>query len=128
MRQIILPRKHSHSATKGKIVPVSPVLAKGRLQLAMDYSDNRMERDTDAIHWVTSKITEDSEFEPFAAGFAGSLATPWGRETWKRIFIRNPRNLPSTFYNAVLQQFAVLRAHRDFFSKWSNLMVKNVLE
>jgi hypothetical protein len=107
--QFILPRKHSDSDTEGKYLPVSSRLAKGRLQLAMGYSNSRMERDTEAIHWVISKITEDSEFEPFADGFAGSLATPWGRDTWKRIFGGNPRNVPSTHYNAVLASNTVER-------------------
>jgi hypothetical protein len=109
MGQIILPRKHSDSNAEGRIVPVSPILARGRLQLAMGHSNNRMERDTEAIHWVISKITEDCEFEPFAAGFAGSLATPWGRDTWKRIFGGNPRNMPSTHHNAVLVSNTVER-------------------
>ncbi|KAF8813038.1 hypothetical protein BYT27DRAFT_7131987 [Phlegmacium glaucopus] len=97
--QIIRPRKHSDRNTKGKIVPVSPDMAKGRLQLAMSRSNNRIKRDTDAIRWVLSKITEDSEFEPFAAGIGGSVVTPWGRDIWKSIFGENPGNMPSTPYN-----------------------------
>jgi len=89
MGQIIRPRKYSHRNTEGKIVPVSSDIAKGRLQLAMGYSKNRMTRDTEAIHWVLAKITEDSQFEPFVAGIGGSLATVWGKNVWKSIFTRN---------------------------------------
>jgi hypothetical protein len=109
MGQIILPRKHCTRDTKGKMVPVSPVLADGLLQLAMGYSNSRMEHDTDTIHWITSKITEDSEFEPFAAGLAGSLATLRGRDIWERIFRGNPRNMPLIPYNAVLASKTVER-------------------
>jgi hypothetical protein len=109
--QHILPRKHSDSDTEGKNLPVSSRLAKGRLQLAMGCSNGRMEHDTEAIHWVISKITEDSEFEPFADGFAGSLATPWGRDIWKCIFGGNTRNLnkPLTRYIALLSSTTVER-------------------
>ncbi|KAF8798269.1 hypothetical protein BYT27DRAFT_7264860 [Phlegmacium glaucopus] len=104
MGQIIRPRKHSDRNTEGKIVAVSSDMAMGRLQLAMSHSDNRMERDTDAIRWALSKITEDSEFEPFAAGIGGSLVTLWGEDVWKRIFGENPRNMHSrsTPYDAVI--------------------------
>ncbi|KAF8798287.1 hypothetical protein BYT27DRAFT_7203397 [Phlegmacium glaucopus] len=96
MGQIIRPRKHSDRNTKGKIVSASSDMAKGRLQLAMGHSNNRMERDTDAIRWVLSKITEDSEFEPFAAGIGGSVVTRWGKEIWKRVFGGNLGDMQST--------------------------------
>ncbi|KAF8801208.1 hypothetical protein BYT27DRAFT_7174551 [Phlegmacium glaucopus] len=102
MGQIISPRKHSDDNIEGKIVPVSPDMAKGRLQLAMGHSNNRMERDTEAIRWVLSKITEDSEFEPFAGGIGGSLATTWGEDIWKSVFGENPGNMQLTPYNTAI--------------------------
>ncbi|KAF8798260.1 hypothetical protein BYT27DRAFT_7203363 [Phlegmacium glaucopus] len=99
MGQIIHPRKHSDRNTEGKCVPVSSDMAKGRLQLAMSHSNNRMTRDTNAIRWVLSKITEDSEFEPFAAAIGGSLVTPWGEDIWKSVF---GENMQSTPYNAAI--------------------------
>ncbi|KAF8798334.1 hypothetical protein BYT27DRAFT_7151139, partial [Phlegmacium glaucopus] len=51
-RPIIRPRKYSNRNT-GKVLPLSSDMAKGRLQLAMDdsnHSNNRMTRDTEAIH------------------------------------------------------------------------------
>ncbi|KAF8809441.1 hypothetical protein BYT27DRAFT_6519587 [Phlegmacium glaucopus] len=102
MGQIIGPRKHSDRNTEGKIVAVSPDMAKGRLQLAMGHSNNRKERDTEAIRWVLSKITEDSEFEAFAAGIGGSVVTPWGENIWKSIFGENLGHMRSTPYNSVI--------------------------
>ncbi|KAF8798272.1 hypothetical protein BYT27DRAFT_7218537 [Phlegmacium glaucopus] len=102
MGQIIRPRKHSDRNTEGKVVAVSSDMAMGRLQLAMSHSNNRMERDTEAIRWALSKITEDSEFEPFASGIGGSMVTPWGEDIWKSIFGENPRNMPSTPHNTVM--------------------------
>ncbi|KAF8798236.1 hypothetical protein BYT27DRAFT_6900122 [Phlegmacium glaucopus] len=99
MGQIIRPRKHSDSNTGGKIVAVSSDMAKGRLELAMGHSNDRIERDTEAIHWVISKITEDSEFEPFAAGIGGSVATLWGQAIWKSFFLGNMRPIP---YNTAI--------------------------
>ena len=102
MGQILHPRKYSSRNAKGKMVPVSPNMAKGRLQLAMGHSEDRKMRDTEAIRWVLTKITEDSEFEPFAAGIGGSLATLWGRDIWKSIFRENPGNVHSTAPDTVI--------------------------
>ncbi|KAF8812711.1 hypothetical protein BYT27DRAFT_7207550 [Phlegmacium glaucopus] len=80
-------------------------MAKGCLQLAMDdsnHSNNHMTHDTEAIHWVLSKITEDSQFEPFAAGIGGSLATPWGEDIWKNIFGDNSEKMHLTPYDTVI--------------------------
>ncbi|KAF8798252.1 hypothetical protein BYT27DRAFT_7264845 [Phlegmacium glaucopus] len=65
----------------------------GRLELAMDQSKCK-ERDTEAIRWMISQITEESEFEPFAAAIGGSLVTQWGKEIWKIICRENPGNIP----------------------------------
>ncbi|KAF8816716.1 hypothetical protein BYT27DRAFT_6384599 [Phlegmacium glaucopus] len=73
MGQFIRPRKYRNRNTGGKFVPVSSDMARGRLQLAMGHSNNRMTRDTEAIRWVLTKITEDSEFEPFVASIRASL-------------------------------------------------------
>ncbi|KAF8814587.1 hypothetical protein BYT27DRAFT_7206041 [Phlegmacium glaucopus] len=104
MGQLIGPRKHSDRNTEGKVVPVSSDMAKGRFQLAMSHSDNRIKRDTEAIRWVISKITEDTEFEPFAAGIGGSLVTPWGEDIWKSVFGENMQLTP---YNTAMASNAV---------------------
>ncbi|KAI0313905.1 hypothetical protein OF83DRAFT_491993 [Amylostereum chailletii] len=65
---------------------VSTDITEGRVQIAMDESPNRMARDAEAIHWLIDNLTEDSEFQPFVAGIAGSLNSDWGKRAWRNIF------------------------------------------
>ncbi|KAI0054794.1 hypothetical protein BV25DRAFT_1833529, partial [Artomyces pyxidatus] len=78
-------RYHSDKSTGGERRPVSTDLTDGRVQLAMDESDERRKRDARAICWVIDNLTEDSELEPFVAGIPGSLNTSWGKEVWETV-------------------------------------------
>ncbi|KAI0312355.1 hypothetical protein OF83DRAFT_1286945 [Amylostereum chailletii] len=69
----------------GKETPVSTDMTEGRVQIAMDESHERKERDARAIRWVIDNLTEDSELEPFVLGIPGSLNSAWGKSVWSMI-------------------------------------------
>ncbi|KAI0056825.1 hypothetical protein BV25DRAFT_1536384 [Artomyces pyxidatus] len=66
--QIVRRREHKDKSTGGEPRRVSTDMTEGRVQLAMDQSTNRLERDARAICWVLENLTEDSELEPFVSG------------------------------------------------------------
>ncbi|KAI0058992.1 hypothetical protein BV25DRAFT_1901867 [Artomyces pyxidatus] len=85
MFQIVRGRSHRDNSTGGKRRRVSTNMTDGRVQLAMDQSDERKKRDARAICWVIDNLTEDSELEPFVLGIPGSLNSPWGKEVWATV-------------------------------------------
>ncbi|KAA1477635.1 hypothetical protein DENSPDRAFT_616924 [Dentipellis sp. KUC8613] len=80
--QTFRARQHSDNSTMGERRLVSTNMTDGRVELAMDESDDRRSRDARAIRWVIDNLTEDSELEPFVVGIPGSLSSPWGKEVW----------------------------------------------
>ncbi|THH13692.1 hypothetical protein EW146_g6554 [Bondarzewia mesenterica] len=79
-----LQGRHHGTASGSERKPVSTNLTDGRVQLAMDESIDRKERDARAIVWVIDNLTEDSELEPFVEGIPGSIYSPWGRVAEQR--------------------------------------------
>ncbi|TFY79950.1 hypothetical protein EWM64_g4057 [Hericium alpestre] len=75
-------RRHSDRSTYGEKRLVSTNMTDGRVELAMDESDERKKRDARAICWVIDNLTEDSELEPFVAGIPGS---DWGKDVWATV-------------------------------------------
>ncbi|KAI0261952.1 hypothetical protein BC834DRAFT_1043705 [Gloeopeniophorella convolvens] len=83
--QIIRRRTHRDHSTGGIRKRLSTNMSEGRVQLAMDESDERKKRDARAIRWVIDNLTEDSELEPFVLGIPGSLNSKWGKKVWESV-------------------------------------------
>ncbi|KAH8993049.1 hypothetical protein EDB86DRAFT_1403730 [Lactarius hatsudake] len=81
--QIIRGRTHRDHSTGGARKRISTNMTDGRVQLAMDESDDRKKRDARAIRWVVDNLTEDSELEPFVIGVPGSFNSNWGKKVWE---------------------------------------------
>ena len=69
----------------GEMKPVSTNMANGQLQLAMEETEARKDRDERAIRWLIDNLTEDAEMEKFLLAIPGSFNTDWGTEVWKRV-------------------------------------------
>ena len=69
----------------GKMKSVSTNMAQGQLQLAMEETVARRDRDVRAIIWLIDNMTEDAEMEKFLSAIPGSFNTKWGTEVWKRV-------------------------------------------
>jgi hypothetical protein len=80
--QVIRGRTHRDHSTGGARKRISTNMTDGRVQLAMDESDDRKKRDARAIRWVIDNLTEDSELEPFVLGVPGSFNSKWGKQVW----------------------------------------------
>ena len=65
--------------------PVSTNMAEGKMQLAMDETEERKGRDVHAIRWLIDNLTEDTEMEQFLMAIPGSFNTEWGVEVWKKV-------------------------------------------
>ncbi|KAI0259248.1 hypothetical protein BC834DRAFT_639729 [Gloeopeniophorella convolvens] len=65
--------------------PVSAEMADGRMQLAMDRSEDRKMRDVRGIRWLVGNLTEDSESEPFVTNMPGAFKTKWGRDVFMEV-------------------------------------------
>ena len=94
--QLIRRRTHRDHSTGGERKRISTHMTEGRVQLAMDESDERKKRDARAIRWVIDNLTEDSELEPFVLGIPGSLSSTWGKKVWESVAKgEESRNVPS---------------------------------
>jgi hypothetical protein len=83
--QSVRRTQYRDKSTGGKLRPVSTNMADGRVQIAMNETDERRERDAHAIRWVVENLTEDIELEPFIVGIPGSLSTTWGKRVWEAV-------------------------------------------
>jgi Family of unknown function (DUF6535) len=57
-------------------------MADGQLELAMAENDARKDRDEEAIRWLVSNLTGDTEMESLASGIPGSFDAKWGVKVW----------------------------------------------
>ena len=62
---------------------ISTNMTEGRVQLAMDWSDDRRDRDAHAIKWVVDDLTEDSELEPLIRNIPDFFNSDWGKKVWE---------------------------------------------
>ncbi|KAI0263524.1 hypothetical protein BC834DRAFT_1042733 [Gloeopeniophorella convolvens] len=83
--QKLKERTYTDRGSVGARKPVSAKMADGRMQLAMDKSEDRKMRDVRGIRWLIDSLTEDSELEPFVVGMPGAFKTKWGRDVWMRV-------------------------------------------
>jgi Family of unknown function (DUF6535) len=78
-------RRFRDRGSDGETKSVSANMAQGQMQLAMEETEARKDRDERAIRWLIDNLTEDAEMEKFLSAIPGSLNTDWGTEVWKRV-------------------------------------------
>ncbi len=78
-------RTYKDRAPEGASKSVSPNMSQGRLQLAMEESEGRKNRDKRAIRWLVDSFTEEAEMELFVVAIPGSFNAEWGLKVWKGI-------------------------------------------
>ena len=78
-------RQYRDRGSNGGLKPVSANMAEGKMQLAMEESEERKGRDVHAIRWLIDNLTEDTEMEQFLMAIPGSFNSEWGVEVWKEV-------------------------------------------
>jgi hypothetical protein len=78
-------RRFRDRGSDGEMKSVSTNMAQGQMQLAMEETEARKDRDERAIRWLIDNLTEDAEMEKFLSAIPGSFNTDWGTEVWKRV-------------------------------------------
>ncbi|KAI0267611.1 hypothetical protein BGY98DRAFT_1190925 [Russula aff. rugulosa BPL654] len=78
-------RRFNDRGSDGEVKPVSANMAQGQMQLAMEETVARKDRDVRAIRWLIDNLTEDAEMEKFLPAIPGSFNTDWGTEVWKMV-------------------------------------------
>ena len=78
-------RRFKDRGSDGEMKSVSTNMAQGQMQLAMDETEARKDRDVRAIRWLIDNLTEEAEMEKFLSAIPGSFNTDWGREVWRRV-------------------------------------------
>ena len=78
-------RRFRDRRSDGEMKPVDTNMAQGQMQLAMEETVARKDRDEQAIRWLIDNLTEDAEMEKFLSAIPGSFNTDWGAEVWKRV-------------------------------------------
>ena len=69
----------------GEFKSVSRNMAERQMQLVMEETEARKERDVRAIRWLVDNMTEDAEMERFLLAIPGSFNTDWGTEVWRTV-------------------------------------------
>jgi hypothetical protein len=78
-------RRFKDRGSDGEMKSVSTNMARGQMQLAMEETEARKDRDVRAIRWLIDNLTEDAEMETFLSAIPGSLNTDWGEQVWRRV-------------------------------------------
>ena len=78
-------RRFMDRGSDGEMKSVSTNMAQGQMQLAMEETVARKDRDVRAIRWLIDNLTEDAEMEKFLSAIPGSFNTDWGTEVWRRV-------------------------------------------
>jgi len=78
-------RQYKEWSSDGASKPVSWNMAQGKLQLAMEETEDRKGRDERAIRWLVGNMTEDAEMESFVMAIPGSFNAVWGADVWKNV-------------------------------------------
>ena len=78
-------RRFRDPRSDGEMKSVSVNMTQGQMQLAMEETVARKDRDVRAIRWLIDNLTEDAEMEKFLSAIPGSFDTDWGTEVWKRV-------------------------------------------
>jgi uncharacterized protein DUF6535 len=78
-------RTYKDHSTGGKDYPVSTDMKEGKVQLAMNYTDDRKSRDARAIGWIVDDLTEDSELELLVRNIPDSFSSTWGKHVLQAV-------------------------------------------
>ena len=78
-------RQYRDRGSNGRWRPVSANIAEGRMQLAMEETENRKNRDVLAIRWLIGNLTEGAKMEQLLTTLPGSFNSRWGVEIWKKV-------------------------------------------
>ena len=78
-------RRYKDRGFDGDLKSVSPNMAQGQMQLAMEETEGRKGRDERSIRWLVDNLTEDAEMDSFVAAIPGSFNVEWGVDVWKRV-------------------------------------------
>lgn len=78
-------RTYKDHSTGGKNTPISTDMKEGRVQLAMNYSEDRKHRDARAIEWIVDDLTEDSELELLVRNIPDSFNSTWGKDVLQAV-------------------------------------------
>jgi hypothetical protein len=112
-------RVRRYKDREGKSKSVSSNMVEGQMQLAMEETKGRKDRDARAIRGLLDSLTEDSELESFTMAIPGSFNGEWGSDVWTGVFkstedkdrraqrIEHLNSPPSaTFFNAAFPPIA----------------------
>jgi len=94
-------RKYKDHSTGGTDRPISTDMKEGRVQLAMNYSEDRKLRDARAIEWIVDDLTEDSELELLVRNILDSFNSTWGKEVLETAKIDKEKGDPGTCLNNI---------------------------
>jgi hypothetical protein len=78
-------RTYRDRRSEGASKSVSSNMSQGQMQLAMEESEGRKNRDKRAIRWLVDSLTEEAEMELFVIAIPGSFNAEWGIEVWRGI-------------------------------------------
>jgi Family of unknown function (DUF6535) len=78
-------RRFRERGSDGGTKSVNANMAQGQMQLAIEETEARKDRDVRAIRWLIDNLTEDAEIEKFLLAIPGSFNTGWGTEVWRRV-------------------------------------------
>ncbi|KAI0278663.1 hypothetical protein BC826DRAFT_1083682 [Russula brevipes] len=101
-----------HSPT-GQQKRISTNMTEGRVQLAMDDSGDRKNRDAHAIKWVVDDLTEDSELEPLVRNIPDSFNSKWGKAVWEIVAKEEGRESSGTLSRLNVRMARLLRTCTD---------------
>ncbi|KAH9045188.1 hypothetical protein EDB85DRAFT_5460 [Lactarius pseudohatsudake] len=85
LRQKAFPQYYLGRTFGGALKKVSPDMSTGKVQLAMEETEERKGRDVQAIRWLIDNSTEDDEMESLAMTMPGTFTSEWGVEVWEKV-------------------------------------------
>src|SRR5260370_14773858 len=87
MFQILGVRRYRDQGPDGrlKLKSVDTDMMQGQMQLAIEETDARKDRDVRAIRWLIHNTTEDAEVEKLVSAIPGSFNTDWGVDVWNEV-------------------------------------------
>ena len=85
LKQKVHPRRYLDRASGGSIKAISSNLSEGQVQLAMEESGERKDRDVRAVQWLIQNRTEDDEMESFVIAIPGAFTSRWGVDVWRKV-------------------------------------------
>jgi hypothetical protein len=91
-------------------------MKEGRVQLAMNYSEDRKHRDARAIEWIVDDLTEDSELEQLVRNIPDSFNSTWGRDVLQAVTSEERVDSGACLNNVLAVSPSLNRSQRYFLS------------